>query len=66
MPQPLPYHGNRYIIQQKNNGLYWEKLQLQEDLYLKSILNEKVDNSYLKQVSLFTLWLQFFTVLFLA
>ena len=55
MPQPLPYHGNKYIIQQKNNGLYWEKLQLQEDLYLKSILNEKVDNSYLKQVSLFTL-----------
>ena len=55
MPQTLPYHGNKYVIQQKNNGLFWEKLQLQEDLDLKSILNEKVDNSNLKQVSLFTL-----------
>ena len=55
MPQLLPCHGNKYVIQQKNGGLYWEKLQLQEDLYLKSILNEKVDNSNFKQVSLFTL-----------
>ena len=48
------YHGNKYSIQQRSDGIYWEKLQnLQEELFSITMI-KKMDISNLNQVSLVT------------
>ena len=47
------YHGNKYIIQERGDGIYWEKLQnLQQELSLTPAMIKKMNISNLQQVSL--------------
>ena len=50
----LSYYGSKYEIQQSGDGIYWEKLQSQQDFLLTQVMITKMDRSNLRQVSYFT------------